>query len=115
MSKINEGFKVDKSEYKKIYDDENYLLVVPLTHTASCKYGANTKWCTTKKDDDSDFEEHVTMGVLAYLIIKDPTIYNKMSSQKYGLYRSNGYELKDLIIYDELNNEHLNGIKYLKN
>ena len=115
MSKINEGFKVDKSEYKKIYDDENYLLVVPLTHTASCKYGANTKWCTTKRDDDSDFDEHVTMGVLVYLIIKNPTIHNQMSSQKYGLYRGNGYELKDLIVYDELNNEHLNGIKYLKN
>jgi lysozyme len=115
MSKINEGFKVDKSEYKKIYDDENYLLVVPLTHTASCKYGANTKWCTTKRDDDSDFEEHITMGVLAYLIIKNPNIYNQMSSKKYGLYRGNGYELKDLIVYDELNNEHLNGVKYLKN
>lgn len=115
MSKINEGFKVDKSEYKKIYDDENYLLVVPLTHTASCKYGANTKWCTTKRDDDSDFEEHITMGVLAYLIIKNPNIYNQMSSQKYGLYRGNGYELKDLIVYDELNNEHLNGVRFLKN
>lgn len=115
MSKIEEGFKVDKSEYSKIYDTEDYLLVVPHTHTASCKYGANTRWCTTKRDDDEDFIEHKDMGVLAYLIIKNPEIYSEMSSQKYGLYRVHGYELKDLIVYDELNNEHLKGKLYLQN
>lgn len=115
MSKIYEGFKVDKSEYTKIYDTEDYLLVVPHTHMASCKYGANTKWCTTKRNDDSDFEEHVTMGVLVYLIIKNPEISKNMSSEKYGLYRVNGYTSNDLIVYDELNNEHLNGISYLSN
>lgn len=115
MSKINEGFKVDKSEYSKIYNTNDYLLVVPHTHTASCKYGANTKWCTTKRDDETDFEEHQTMGVLAYLIIKNPKISKEMSSEKFGLYRGNGYDLKDLIVYDELNNEHLKGINYLSN
>jgi hypothetical protein len=115
MSNLKESFKVDKSEYTKIYSDSDYLLVVPHTHTASCKYGANTKWCTTKRNDDTDFEEHITMGVLVYLIIKNPEIHNKMGSEKFGLYRVNGYELKDLIVYDELNNEHLDGHKYLQN
>ena len=115
MSNLGEGFKLDKSEYTKIYDDKDYLLVVPHTHTASCKYGANTKWCTTKRNDDTDFEEHITMGVLVYLIIKNPDIHKNMSSEKFGLYRVNGYELKDLIVYDELNNEHLDGHKYLQN
>ena len=115
MSKIIEGFKVDKSEYSKIYDSKDYLLVVPHTHTASCKYGANTKWCTTKRDDDTDFDEHTTMGVLAYLIVKNPEISKHMSSEKFGLYRGNGYDLKDLIVYDELNNEHLKGRLYLSN
>ena len=115
MSKINEGFKVDKSEYTKLFNDKDYLLVVPHTHTASCKYGANTKWCTTKRDDDTDFEEHITMGVLVYLIIKNPEISKYMGSEKFGLYRGNGYSMTDLIVYDELNNEHLKGINYLSN
>ena len=115
MSKLIEGFKVDKSEYSKIYDSKDYLLVVPHTHTASCKYGANTKWCTTKRDDDTDFDEHTTMGVLAYLIVKNPEISKHMSSEKFGLYRGNGYDLMDLIVYDELNNEHLKGRYYLSN
>ena len=115
MSKINEGFKVDKSEYTKLFNDKDYLLVVPHTHTASCKYGANTKWCTTKRDDDTDFEEHITMGVLVYLIIKNPEISKHMGSEKFGLYRGNGYSITDLIVYDELNNEHLKGINYLSN
>jgi hypothetical protein len=35
---------------EKIFEDDNFLVVVPLTHKASCKYGAGTKWCTTEKD-----------------------------------------------------------------
>lgn len=30
-----------------VYEDRNFLVVIPRTHEASCKYGAGTKWCTT--------------------------------------------------------------------
>ena len=87
---INESFKVSPNEYTKILSTEDFLLVAPLTHNASCKYGANTKWCTTKRDDDEDFFDHVTSGVLVYLIIKNPEYQNKLNSNKFGLYRSKG-------------------------
>ena len=115
MSKLIESFKVDKNEYEKILDNEKYLMVVPFTHKASCKYGANTKWCTTKRDDDNDFEEHYNSGLLAYLIIKNPEQSKEMGSTKYGLYRGNSFDKDQLIVYDELNTENLNGKFYLMN
>jgi len=42
--KLNEG-SVKKSDRVDIYRDNNYVVVRPLTETASCKYGAYTKWC----------------------------------------------------------------------
>ena len=44
---INEGFKISKDERLILSDTENFLQVLPLTETASCKYGASTKWCVT--------------------------------------------------------------------
>jgi hypothetical protein len=37
--------KVKKSEKIDILRDDKYIVVRPLTHTASCKYGAYTQWC----------------------------------------------------------------------
>jgi len=104
---INESFKVSPSEYTKILSTEDFLLVAPLTHKASCKYGANTKWCTTRKDDDEDFFDHVTSGILVYLIIKNPEYQNKLNSNKFGLYRSKGNEGNESgLVYTDLNDEH---------
>ena len=38
---------VKKSDRIDIYRDNNYIVVRPLTHEASCKYGAYTGWCTS--------------------------------------------------------------------
>lgn len=42
-------------DYKTLYDSENFLIVEPLTHRGSCRYGAGTKWCTTSKEYTSHF------------------------------------------------------------
>jgi len=83
---INEKFKVSPDEYVKLFKNDNFELVVPLTFEASKKYGANAKWCTTSKCDDTMFNKHNQMGSLAYLIIKNPEISNRMGTTKYGLF-----------------------------
>jgi len=50
---------LQERERIKIIDDENYLVVVPLSHAASCKYGKSTRWCISAKDDPEEFR---TMG-----------------------------------------------------
>lgn len=104
---VNEAFDVDPNEYKKILQTKNYLLVIPFTHNASCKYGANTKWCTTKRHDDEDFEDHVSTGVLAYLIIRTPEYREKLNGDKFAFFRYKGEEgPEDGLVYTELNDEH---------
>lgn len=59
-----------KKEVNKIYEDDTYLIVQPETHGASCYYGANTKWCTTSKDDTRYFDKYTEEGSLYYIIDK---------------------------------------------
>ena len=46
----NQSKKIDETDTEKIYEDQNVLIVRPLTHKSSCKYGAGTRWCTTEYD-----------------------------------------------------------------
>jgi len=53
-----------------IYEDGEWLLLRPLTHYASMKYGSNTKWCTTTENSPEYFHKYTKRGVLIYCINK---------------------------------------------
>ena len=57
-------------DVEKIYEDNRFVVVVPKTHTASCYYGAGTKWCTASKDTTSHFSTYKGNGELYYIIDK---------------------------------------------
>ena len=38
------------SDVEIILNSDDFLIVSPLSHTASCIYGAGTKWCTTERN-----------------------------------------------------------------
>lgn len=63
-----------------IHNDENWLVIRPLSYAASCKYGANTKWCTTF-NDRSYFLRYWKRGILAYFI-------DKRTNIKWALFKS---------------------------
>jgi hypothetical protein len=68
--------KID-SDAKKIYEDGRVLIVKPLSHKASCKYGAGTKWCTTQ-DSPGYYDKHTSGNQgLYYIIMKEFDISNK--------------------------------------
>jgi hypothetical protein len=54
----------------KIHEDSEWLLIRPLTFKSSCKYGANTKWCTTTEHNQEYFNKYNSRGVLIYCINK---------------------------------------------
>jgi hypothetical protein len=66
----NQSKKIDETDTEKVYEDPNILIVRPLTHKSSCKYGAGTRWCTT--DNDSTHYNRYTSGAqgLYYIILK---------------------------------------------
>lgn len=61
---------IGDTESVKIIDNEDIIIVRPLTHQSSCKYGAGTKWCTTHKND-SYFKDYTSKGNLYYIHLKD--------------------------------------------
>lgn len=53
----------------KLHEDDEYIILRPLTFLASKKYGANTKWCTTTEGGEY-FNKYNKKGILIYCIGK---------------------------------------------
>lgn len=65
-----EADPLGKDEYEKWYEDKDWLVVIPKTHRASCKYGANTRWCTASKDNDHYFNQYSSDDTPLIIIIE---------------------------------------------
>ena len=75
-SKTQQKKSIDPSDAKKLYEDDNLLIVKPLTYESSCKYGSGTRWCTTSTQ--SYFKNYTEDGQsLYYVILKKFDISNK--------------------------------------
>lgn len=64
-----------KKEAKKVYEDSDWVVIVPETEEASCYYGKGTKWCTAAEHNNY-FNNYSRQGPL-YINI------NKHSGRKY--------------------------------
>ena len=58
-----------EKQIKKVYEDDEWLSLRPLSLEASMKYGANTKWCTTTNTGQY-YARYSSRGVLIYNINK---------------------------------------------
>ena len=74
-SKSDEVRKI-KEGAEKVYEDSEWLVVVPHTEEASCYYGKGTRWCTAAERSSNRFEQYNSQGPL-YINI------NKQSGAKY--------------------------------
>lgn len=61
--------KVKSDEKIDILRDSNYIVVQPLTHRASCKYGAYTKWCISVPNAEYVWTESSDHDNLPYIVI----------------------------------------------
>jgi hypothetical protein len=81
--------KVPKEERRVVYKDENFLIIHPLTHRASCKYGAFTKWCTSTPSNPGPFNNYSAKGLLLYFLYKKSYFFGLYKKTlKYALYKS---------------------------
>lgn len=71
--------KMLEKQVIKLLDDDEWLMVIPLTYESSLKYGSNTKWCTASTEYPSHYESYTKKGVLIYTI-------NKKQKTKYAGY-----------------------------
>jgi hypothetical protein len=70
-----------EKQIRIVFENDEWLLVRPLTYHASKKYGANTKWCTTSEGSADHFMRYAGNGVLIYCI-------NKKNGYKVASYNS---------------------------
>jgi hypothetical protein len=61
--------KETAKQIKKVYEDDEWLSLRPLSLEASMKYGANTKWCTTTNTGQY-YARYSARGILIYNINK---------------------------------------------
>jgi hypothetical protein len=67
--------KLSRKEMKetgvdKVFEDDRFILLMPKTHKASCRYGARTRWCVTMRDYSGYFENYFGQGPIFFLIDK---------------------------------------------
>jgi len=94
--------EIKENEAIKVYENALAIVVKPLTFRASCKYGANTKWCTTW--GNIDFMEYASKSGLYYVI-------SKKTNEKFAVRNDGSYT-----VWDAMDNDYegLNIIKDLK-
>lgn len=71
--------KEKENKANKVFENEKYLVVEPLTKEASCKYGRGTKWCTASLNDDNAFKQETDEGNRLFYI------FNKANKEKYAM------------------------------
>ena len=65
-----------KEGAEKVYEDSEWMIIVPHTQEASCYYGKGTQWCTAADKSDNMFDSYNEQGNL-YINI------NKRTQEKY--------------------------------
>jgi hypothetical protein len=80
LASIREITKELEGQVIKEYEDEKWVAVRPLSFSASAKYGAGTRWCTTYHKEKNYFERYWRQGILVYFI-------NKKTGYKFAGYR----------------------------
>jgi hypothetical protein len=79
-----------EKQVDKIYENDKFLVIKPKTHQASCKYGSNTKWCTTAQSPDH-FERYTSGSQGLYYIINKANSTDKDYSKVAIHFDNSGY------------------------
>jgi hypothetical protein len=74
-----------EKQTKKLFDNDEWLVIIPLSYEASKLYGMETKWCTTQ---ERYWNDYIRKYKLIYVI-------NKITNNKYAISRDKT-EDKDL-------------------
>ena len=84
-----------KDDIEKLYEDDEWIILVPKTHEASCYWAKGAHWCTAYRDSDEYFNEYSSQGPLFMNIHKEnPTLSTQfhIESQQYMDYYDNAID-----------------------
>jgi hypothetical protein len=82
----------------KLLENEEWLVIKPMSFLASKKYGANTKWCTTQEHNPEYYLRYSKRGILIYCI-------NKKTGDKVAAFKNTDkYADKETSFWDIIDN-----------
>ena len=58
-----------KEESDVIYDDEEFMIIRPLSAHASCYFGQGTKWCISSTESQNYFDSYTKEGKVFYFVM----------------------------------------------
>ena len=81
LASIKQNFKEFEKQIHKVYEDDSWIILRPISYESSLKYGAGTRWCTASKRHPEHFFRYAKEGILIYCI-------NKMTGYKVAVYKN---------------------------
>lgn len=99
---LSEAFTSPESKMAKKVKLKHGLLIVPQTHEAVRKYGCNTKWCLTYKED-SYWNDYVgDQKLTPYIVIVDLDFIHQVNQD---INKNYEFDLSKLAVMVDRNNE----------
>lgn len=80
-----------------LHNDDEWVIVKPLTYIASRKYGSSTKWCTTQETNPEYFLRYAGKGILIYVL-------NKKTGLKVAAFKSLRKDDPELSFWNQIDN-----------
>ena len=81
----------------KLHNDDEWVVLRPLTYLSSRKYGSSTKWCTASDINPEYFLRYSKKGILIYVI-------NKVTGLKVAAFKSLLKEDPELSFWNQIDN-----------
>lgn len=82
MCEYFEEQKPKNASRVKLFEDDKWLVVAPLTHQASCSYGIHSNWCVSTSNS-SYFGNYMQNGILVFFIDKKGSNPAKKQANQY--------------------------------
>ena len=104
-----------RDDATQVFENDQFIIMVPESKEASCYYGAGTKWCVASTDTDSHYNNYKRSGELYYIIDKtkptsDPTYkvaLNKKLTGEEDYWNAVDKMITDKIVIDSIVNDEL--------
>ena len=93
LSELKNMDKELSKQTHKLYEDNEWLVIKPMSYQASLKYGASTKWCTASRENSDYYLRYSRRGILIYCI-------NKITGDKVGAFKSLDEHEKETSFWD---------------
>jgi hypothetical protein len=77
---------IRENHIEVLSENDDLILLRPISHQGSLKYGYNTKWCTASRNNPHTFKSYMKDGFLYYLNIKNKSIAEQIGNSKLAFY-----------------------------